>query len=76
MADTEILKELHSKIDNVLAILNGNGKIGLCAQVEINKDSIDGIKKSPDKIGQWLVRSVGLILAIGQILIVYKIILK
>ena len=58
MDSHELLNALDKKIDDVLKILNGNGTIGMCAQVEINKSDIDGIKKTPDTTGKWLVRGV------------------
>lgn len=35
MSDKEEHKEINGKLDSILKILNGNGKIGLCAKVNI-----------------------------------------
>ena len=43
-----------------------NGKI------DSIESKIEEIQKSPDNMGKWLVRIIGLILAIGQIFLVMK----
>ena len=53
--DDKVIDQVNEKLDKILEILNGNGKIGLCAQVEINKDDIGDLKKRPSNIKSWLV---------------------
>lgn len=53
-ADT-IIDRLEEKVDKILEIMNGNGRIGLVAQAEINKEKIDCLEKRPSSIRGWVV---------------------
>lgn len=49
------IEKMDNNIDQILKILNGNGKIGVCAQVEINKNDIVQMKKKPVYLREWII---------------------
>lgn len=52
----EIMEQMQSDIKEILKILNpSNGNLGVVAQVEVNKNDIEGIKKRPSNIKNILV---------------------
>jgi len=53
--DDKMIDEMATDVKLILKILNGNGKIGLVAQTEINKTDIDCLKQKPSNIKNWLV---------------------
>lgn len=56
------LETLESKVDNILLIMNGNGKVGLCAKVELNSDFIVREKKRRSGLVTMIIRGIVLIL--------------
>ena len=64
------LVELGNKVDKILTILNGNGKIGLCAQVEINQQDIKYIKRRPGTVKDWM---VAIAVILNTVVVVYGI---
>ena len=50
-----MIDEIRSDVKKILEILNGNGKIGIVAQTEINKNDITEIKKKPVNIKNWII---------------------
>ena len=77
-----IQERIERKLDSVCKILLGNGDVGLCEQVRDNTGKVDELierekerekeeKEKPDKIGNWVVRIIGGMIALGEIFIAY-----
>ncbi len=63
---------VNGKMDKVLEILNGNGDIGVCAQVHINKKDINEIKKKPGNVKNYIVAVAIIINTLVAAIAVYK----
>ena len=50
-----MIDKIDEKVDRILCILNGNGKIGLVAQTEINKTAIEALNARPSNIKNWVI---------------------
>ena len=83
MTQKLLLEKIEKQVDNIWKILSGNGQPGLC---EITRDQDRRIseleenendrKKQPDKIGQWVVRIIMAMIAMGQLIIAYKFLIQ
>lgn len=71
MTDNEMMKMIREEIQNIkndvtklYCIIAGNGKLGLCAEVQRLKEIQKEMLKQPDNFGKWMVRLFTIIAAI------------
>ena len=68
--DDIVIERLETKVDEILKLLNGNGEIGLCAQVRINKNDITEMKGKPSNVFKIV---IGLAVIINTVVAAYAI---
>lgn len=72
--ELNILNEIKEDVKKIFKILLGNGEKGLCEKVRDIEDTINTQKKNKDVFGQWIIRIVGILLAVGELLIAWRMI--
>lgn len=69
MTQKQVLEKIENKLNEIWKILSGNGQAGLCEKVRKLENAVF---ERPDFIGKWIMRILMMLIALGQMIIAYK----